>query len=143
MNVPMSVIRWAAVEVERQHDTPEHVVHMLSAWHWASNNRPDVISVEWLERVAAIVKPHTNSRGLRRCEVSFASGGEASSAEHVGRLTHQLCIQSGQLGAYEFTHRLLKIHPWADGNGRTACIVYNVLKNNPWDEPVALPEFQF
>lgn len=145
LRVSFSVIKWAAREVQRQMDGPEMVPHLISAYDWARNNPVGMvtINVDWVDRVGRMVHPFTNRGGFRHTEVYFASGGYAVPAHEVHEQLWRLCEYGDELSLDEWVHRFLVIHPFADGNGRTAAVIYNVLGESLVDDPVPLPEYEF
>jgi hypothetical protein len=142
-------VLWATTEVERQGDTPPHVYHMLMAWKYARNNPVTLTTIDagWLYTIASLTKPSLNTNGYRTTPVGIIWGwntDKTAPAAHVERLVDQLCDNAESLTVHEFTHRLLVIHPWKDGNGRIACITYNIIRQSPHQRrPVALPKFDF
>jgi len=51
-----------------------------------------------------------------------------------------LFAHQDQLTTDEFVVEFLKIHPFKDGNGRVAFLLYNIL-NNSLDDPAPLPDY--
>jgi len=69
-------------------------------------------------------------RTYRRTPITFASGGSASKAEDIPRQMQLLMASDLQeTDPLEFVRQFVRIHPFEDGNGRTASILYNYLKN--------------
>ena len=62
----------------------------------------------------------------RETPVVFANGNRGVSWMEIPRLMEQLCkTDLYWTNTKEFLIEFLKIHPFADGNGRTASILYN------------------
>jgi hypothetical protein len=155
--IPIHVIKWAAAEVERQHDTPTHVGHMCNAWHYAYENMGTRPTLYQASIVAYLVKPEANTIGphdhnYRRVAVTV--GHDLPPAwydvpEAMERLWQNMpqeymvsCTGKGLSISMvdQFIFALLKIHPWVDGNGRTASIIWNWMKKT-LDYPKPLPDF--
>ena len=116
----------------------------------------------FLMTIAQLVDPDTNQHlyngpNIRKSEVGFLSGGSASSARNVQRhfdrwcniLTFEVNDFGGNIFEYfdgddrlvdQYVMHLLQIHPWADGNGRTASIFRNWCLQT-LDDPSPLPDY--
>jgi len=120
----------------------------------------------FLMAIAGMVDPETNVyqpaslNNIRRSEVGFAHGGFASSAQDVQRHFNRWCgilmfeVQDfgGNIFEYfecweedynlldAYCKQLLEIHPWADGNGRTASIFRNWCLQT-LEDPTPLPYY--
>lgn len=97
----------------------------------------------------------TNHANLRTSHVGFMDGGSAAPAGEVRERFDRWCefayewlrdwgpMVEGLQPPYEIDSlikQLLDIHPWADGNGRTASILRNWMLNK-LDDPEPLPYF--
>jgi hypothetical protein len=109
----------------------------------------------FVQEIAAIVEPEVNQfpsparfgsrngNNLRRSEVGFLHGGNAAKAMDVPRLFERWCFQAEEnLTGNEdlFIKNLLDIHPWADGNGRTASLLRNWMLGT-LEDPEPLPYY--
>jgi len=111
--------------------------------------------------IAELVEPELNDMSmaaalkgegnLRKTPVSFATGGTAASPADVPHQFHRWAVTwtEGILRPQEqpteeevdwSIKSLLQIHPWVDGNGRTASILRNWMLGT-LDNPTALPYF--
>jgi hypothetical protein len=89
----------------------------------------------WVDRL--------NSAGFRRVAVTFDSGGHAADWRDVPSAVERLfAVLDEDTDPAEFVRALLAIHPWADGNGRVAFVVFNWLAGTLRD-PQPLPEFEW
>lgn len=86
------------------------------------------------------VEPRKNREGFRRTPVTFRSGGSAAAAPEIPRLIDTLVDNMYQGEPAEVVKQFLWIHPFVDGNGRSAWILWNHL-NGTMDEPTNLPDF--
>lgn len=89
------------------------------------------------------------TNGFRAMPVIFQNGGSSSNPTDIKAHMERLCTivaeQRQYVGvedAYGLTRSFLQIHPFRDGNGRTAWILYNWL-NRTLEDPVPLPDFNF
>lgn len=116
---------------------------------------PDVN--QYYERDNRVGVSKTN---LRRSEVGFLHGGQATRAAEVHKQFVRWCsilefeaddYNHGSIIEYidgdewlcdSYIKQLLQIHPWADGNGRTASILRNWMLGT-LDDPSPLPYYSF
>lgn len=126
----------------------------LYGFDWAKSNQP--YSVDLLCRLSAKVMRRTGSEystlggtfdsskgDLRRCNVSAGIGGTSYLAfSKVPKATADFCtwlnqelaaIDKNDVAAcyrlsFEAHFRLVTIHPWVDGNGRTTRLLMNILQ---------------
>lgn len=156
------VVEWCSKEVTRQHAGPISVWHMYQAWDAALREGPRFWAglpmavserIEWLGK---LVEPNKNLQGYRNCYLSFPRDTPGPTAVpyameewcgNVATLRRGFDVLS-KMGdrvklrkmASGWTRRFLKIHPFADGNGRTAAIIFNMLMDS-MEEPITLPDF--
>lgn len=113
--------------------------------------------------IASLVEPEVNSwrpqgsprqDNLRTSHVGFKYGGTAAPAGEVHERFHRWCetymtvvikfpaeeeaVRTAEMNT--LVKQLLQIHPWADGNGRTASILLNLLLKT-LDDPTPLPDY--
>lgn len=137
----------AAECIRQQADSIDDLINLLSAHRqisnfgdWAKDN-----PIRALLMVGETVSPKTNSRHqFRGVPVTFANGGQSSNPvdiePHLIRLFQNADLVPGQ--GYEITRLFLLIHPFQDGNGRTAWLLYNWIEGS-LENPVPLPDFKF
>jgi len=132
-----------------QHDDSETApTNLLEAVRYAqgrSQIAPLPTIADILE-LGALVKPIHNSDGYRRIPVVFDSGASGTPPTQIpaaiDRLIDQLnatFITNPQL-TDEWVYAFLSIHPFQDGNGRCAWILYNWLSKSI-DYPINMPEY--
>jgi hypothetical protein len=147
--IKRSVIKWAAYEVERQHDHPKHVLFMLDAWRYAlresrrdyeyegSQRWPSLLNILTL---GYIVKPDINVQGVRKYNVSVGFSQKLD-WQQVPRSLENLATPNAYkaLEAKDWYREFEEIHPFGDGNGRVGSILYNWLKDT-LDDPKYPPD---
>jgi hypothetical protein len=129
------------VECNRQGVGPvEHQQLIDTYYHMAEEIHPVghlyLESVLWL---GAMIEPEKAS-GLRRTPVTFANGTTGLNPDLIPRALESLFAHREDMSVDEFIKEFLIIHPFTDGNGRTAFVLYNLLMDNP-RVPVALPNY--
>lgn len=141
-----NVISWCAEEVDRQTAGPRYVAYMFDAWERASNESPnDVLSPNRLEvfirMLNAKVLGGSGLANYRTTEVYFADLSLALPPRQVPMVMNNLCsIGVQNLEPGDFVFEFLKIHPFPDGNGRTAALLLNWLSGS-LDNPIVLHDF--
>lgn len=89
--------------------------------------------------LAETIEPFTRGQ-YRQTPVTFISGNQAANASNIPRLMNQWADNLGSMVLDERVKMFLDIHPFQDGNGRTASVLYN-----PWNatlaQPVRVPDF--
>lgn len=127
-----ALVRYCVEEVERQHDTPKHVVYMLNAWHYATTK---AAPRRWplyedILVIGHLIKPsHNRVFHPRRCNVLVGTY-RAPDWEEVPRLLTEWvdAVWDGRLNADEAYKEFEEIHPFEDGNGRAGKVLYNWLR---------------
>lgn len=129
----------AARECIRQ-DVDEYALIRLLDAHWYAWRHRDRTPTEGdILELAFKIEPLHNS-GYRRVPVTFA---DLSTGADWKDVPHAMKTLSSLLPApdhYDVTKALLNIHPFVDGNGRVAWVVFNWLGGH-LDDPLALPDF--
>jgi hypothetical protein len=132
----------AAAECVRQRVDMAALVRLLDAWQAADARahakllpfRSDVL------HLAALIEP-VKARRYRHHPVTFADGGTA--AHHttiqpaIGRMFRLL---DEDTDPDAFVKAFLDVHPFADGNGRTAWVLWNWLRGT-LHHPDPMPDF--
>lgn len=137
-------------ECRRQDTDFRAVVDLLAAYEVAEFNSDNKISEVLIWRLAELIDPVYNARGYRQTPVTFANGGGSTSPQNIHRAMTTLIsnVPGADGGIFttddvnEWIKQFLWIHPFRDGNGRCAWILYNRLKGT-LAYPLPLPNFQF
>lgn len=157
-NRPWSVVDYCVEEVERQgHDTTRldglrRVGWMLDAWSLAlyelgfSSPREDSrhgsgparLSVGLVERLGELVEPEKNKNGFRECGVRVG-GAVCPEWRKVRGLVKELVYEQDAMDPLTFYRAFLEIHPFVDGNGRTAKILLNWKNGTLLENPLFPP----
>jgi hypothetical protein len=160
----VNTIEYVRFEVNRQNSSlyAEFEDALCYARTAPSFSRP-VGMKSFVQNIALRVEPNKNEmrvdesrRGwttnLRRSEVGFLHGGKAVRASEVPRTFDRwasLCCDLMRSSRYpgfdeqvadNLIKHLLDIHPWKDGNGRTASILRNWMLDTLW-KPTILPYY--
>ncbi len=161
----MDVQEYIVSECERQHTLL--VDEMTAAFNYACTVTADALPGNdiglFVQNIARYVEPDVNRwrtdfTNLRLSHVGFDNGGSACPAGEVAhrfqRWVDQLNYEAKDYGCKGVTEyidgdiwlvdsymkQLLDIHPWQDGNGRTASILRNWLLDQMSD-PEPLPYY--
>lgn len=146
MNINMEVIEWCARQVHQQQESALYVPYMIKAWDYAGECHSDfqycvevrdILCIQSLIKTGILDSSLTNYRGTP----VLVNHNPVVDWREVPRLISQL-VQSETLSPEEWCLEFLKIHPFPDGNGRTAAIIYNWMKGT-LDHPIDLPEMRF
>lgn len=143
------IVKWCAAEVHRQKATPLHVAGMFEAWDYlfglsADLNR-DLGQMDLLVMERCItLSPGPRIHPWRTTPATFDNGRKAAIAwQHVERQM-DLWLDEWNNGtiltAGTLTKLFLDIHPYEDGNGRLAALLWN-WRNRTLSNPLPLPDF--
>lgn len=137
----------AAQECIRQEVGVLELGNLLSAYAYV--NQMGILDHLDLLAIGRTVEPR-NQGGYRKVPVTFKNGGTSASPAGIpglmDRLTEHLAYYQKQHPVNQTVLRehlvkdFLWIHPFIDGNGRTAWILWNWL-NGTMDSPTNLPDF--
>lgn len=135
----LDIVHWAAAEVHHQLAGPLYVPRLVQAYLYARSSVSSLLVEEDIKVINALVLGKEEVE-YRLTPVVFMSGGQGVDYREVPRLMKNLLRAQVDLDVDSFCKELLDIHPFEDGNGRTAAVIYNLLKGFP-APPCALPDF--
>lgn len=150
----MNVNDYIKSEVDRQHR--DNYDDFQRAWVYARetthHHRPEDFG-DFVRMLAMLCEPTRNGRYIsgkkyvnyRRSEVGFLHGVSVAPKaievpDRFRRWAHQCFHHRSEATHEQFTKDLLDIHPWEDGNGRTASILRNWMLGT-LDDPTPLPYY--
>lgn len=140
MIFPIHIVEFAATEVERQGDGPMDVPGMLRAWDWARDMI--VVTHDYLFAMNSAIRGMDVIR-YRTTPVRFASGGSAANPAVVNDAMNRWMdfANSGEADiTTELVKQFLDIHPFEDGNGRVAVLLWNYY-HRTLNDPTPMPDF--
>jgi hypothetical protein len=133
----------AARECVRQQVALDRLMMLLDAYGYALNAdaaglpRTDLYL---FKEMARRVDPEFTS-AWRQVPVTFRDGGEAAHHSTVsGVIVRMWAALDESTDPDEFVKAFLDVHPFKDGNGRTAWVLYNWLRGT-LDAPDPLPDY--
>lgn len=112
---------------------------LLEAYAYGQDRRGDLPTVDDAITLARMIEP-VNRGIFRRTPVTFADGGSAVHASAIPGAIERLFANIEGADPWAWVRAFLDIHPFTDGNGRTAFVLYNWLRGS-FDDPVELPDF--
>lgn len=140
------------VECDRQGVGEESQRDLLGAYFWAENKAYcDVLSEEFLAKLARVVEP-SNDGQYRHQPVTFNGivGGVhpreiwRAMQRWVAYFNDAVRQQEKYTANFKLCDEVIKefldIHPFSDGNGRTAWLL-RVWMLDQWDNPQPLPDY--
>jgi hypothetical protein len=137
------VVDYCAKEVQRQEATPLHVSHMFQAWYYLHQHAEcHKLITEDVIRITAAYVMRDDLMKYRQTPVSFSDMSLGLSAELIPR--QMMLLVEAQEGVPhvvsvdEWVKQFLDIHPFEDGNGRTASLLWNFF-NGTMDDPRPMP----
>ena len=135
-----------AYECDRQHVGLDRREFLFAAYGeaWQLSHGSSAPTGEQALRLAGVLEPSNGGR-VRSTPVTFRDGGSSASPSDVDRLYWTLFENLPPVGASEeevayWVREFLWVHPFSDGNGRAAWLLYNWLLG-AWKEPLRLPYF--
>lgn len=146
-----AVIKFCAQECERQQSGEVSVYNMLQAYDLAygwNNDLGRSPDETYLMMLAHSIEPVKNGftfgsdNNYRLVPVGFANGNQGEAVKLLPRLMQQLFTVGADMMRDEpelWVKELLRIHPFVDGNGRCAAILWNWL-NGTLSDPVPYPQ---
>lgn len=130
-----------AREVEKQQDTPMHVAWLALAIECArDDSHIDIYNIISWHSILDNVP--IGKRNFRSTPAVFNQGMPALKAELIESAMQNLIEAKDDLWPREFVREFLLIHPFSDGNGRVAFILWNAL-NGTLNKLQSLPELAF
>jgi hypothetical protein len=114
-------------ECERQRVGLDRLAALLTGYVYAVENAGRLPNEGDALHLVGIIEPMTFGR-YRRTPVTFADGGSAAGNGEVAPATARLfAALDATTDPVEFVRAFLSIHPFTDGNGRTAFVLLNWL----------------
>ena len=136
-----SVLLYAVKESERQHTDAGGPKRMVEAWEYLKDL--DELYLDDVVALGTILEPQNNGK-FRSVPVTFNQESKPALApELVERqiiLWFNNVFISEDYNIDEKMKMFLDIHPFLDGNGRVASLLYNYL-NKSLDQPLPLPYY--
>jgi len=136
-----SVLLYVKKESERQHTDAAGPTRMLKAWEYLKES--DDLTLDDIVALGTILEPKNNGK-FRSVPVTFNQESRPALApELVDRqmiLWFDNVFKNEEYTTDEKMKMFLDIHPFLDGNGRVASLLYNYLNEN-LDNPVPLPYY--
>lgn len=138
----VKIAETAARECIRQQVGIDRLALLLAGWNRLMHYSGPIES-EVLLTIAGLVEPGNRGQ-LRRTPVTFANGGSSAAPDTVARLWRLLIenqpIGCSEIGVRSWLRDLLWVHPFTDGNGRLAWLLFNYYGGD-MTTAVALPDF--
>lgn len=138
-NLP-AIAAAAATECIRQNVDQYALINLLTAHAHAYRLRHLTPTVESILTLGALVEPEVNRNGYRPGPASFADLTVAVAAREVPDAVERLVLFGLPGDTDDFVHHFLDVHPFKDGNGRVAWVLYAWLTGT-LHEPLALPDY--
>ena len=138
----IAIANGALAECQRQQVGFDEYIGLLKAYQGALYAQKRIPHFNDLYILAMTIDPKTEGC-YRLVPVTFANGGNASTHETIYQNMERLFqFLDKTTDPYEWVRSFLSIHPFIDGNGRCAWILYNWL-SHALNNPVPLPDFKF
>lgn len=130
----------AAQECVRQQVGLDRVAMLLNGYSYLSES--DRLDSTAVFNLAEVIEP--SNRGLlRRTPVTFQNGGSSASPDVIVSAFQSLMNNQPDPNDFDIDNwiqQFLWVHPFTDGNGRTAWVLWNWFRNT-MDSPLTLPNF--
>lgn len=137
----MKVLEYIQSESDRQHATLRETINMVEAWKYVAGFGA-MPNLESIKHIALLI---TGLKGYRQMPAVFDQGSPAISAMLIPRAMENWhewasapAVSSDEI--HSIMKEFLEIHPFADGNGRVASLLYNFFEGTLAD-PVPLPYY--
>lgn len=137
----MKILEYIQSESDRQSATLDETINMVEVWKYTKNftKFPNLATIKYMAYIL------NGSQGYRIVPAVFNQGSPAINADLIPNAMekwHDWAYRDGK--SPEFTEVVIKefleIHPFEDGNGRIASLLYNYLKGT-LDDPIPLPYY--
>lgn len=145
MQFSIDQIAWMGLEVERQKAGASAVVGIARAVELIYNIDEKDFTFDVLTEMNAHVTMGMVRDGFRDTPVVFQNGGSSSSASEIPNALENLFSAIPTLEREDvnmWIRHYLWVHPFEDGNGRTASILRNWLLQT-LDNPTPLPDYKW
>lgn len=153
MNFSHAQIQWMGREVHRQKADATFVEGMALALDYVTQvvAKQKYLGVADIHNINSCVMKNNNDWGYRHTPVTFQNLGSSCPASQVPEaMVRHLGLIHSYGGHLEFLSEdvdpwikhFLWIHPYPDGNGRTASILRNFLLNT-LNDPQDLPDYKW
>lgn len=132
-----------ARECERQEVGLIELSYLIDAYRCALEATCDdeVPTLGLVLGLAMKIEPIKNRQGYRTVPVTFSDGGGSAHYTTIAEAMQKMFTWMDEdTDADEFVKAFLRVHPFIDGNGRVAFIIYNWL-NGTLLQPVELPNY--
>lgn len=127
-------------ECQRQGVGIDRLATLLAGYAYAVDNADRLPTEGDMLHLAGAVEPSNGGR-YRRTPVTFATGRLPAGPREVPGASARLFAGLGRdTSPADFVRAFLDVHPFTDGNGRTAFVLLNWIGETLAD-PVALPDF--
>jgi Fic/DOC family len=142
--LPLATLNIIADECERQQVGPRAFVRCCRAYDYAYVYRDKRPTIHDILNLGSYIEP-CNNRGFRRTPVVFANSRQGIHHTNILPAIERLIAAEFDGVANDratdiYVKEFLDIHPFEDGNGRTAFILYNWL-NETLANPKPLPDY--
>lgn len=146
------ILTTALAECQRQETDFRGLVDLLSAYEVANYCNTVPLTEALILRLGQLIDPISNEFGYRRTPVTFANGGGSTSPQNIPNAMYTLVVSADWIEKDVIETRnddidvwiktFLFIHPFKDGNGRCAWLLYNMLRDT-MDYPLPLPKYDW
>lgn len=139
------VVQACKIEADRQHVGPIEHRALVMAYVFAKavkdahRGQKAQLTEQIIQEIASLIEP-VKAAFFRTTPVTFQNGTTGINAQLIKRSLDNLLDNQDALTADEFVKEFLLIHPYQDGNGRTAFVLYNFLEFDMWF-PRPLPDY--
>jgi hypothetical protein len=142
-NIPLNVVEWCGKEVFRQQESALHVHFMAKAWAYAvecSLAGISSISEGDIRHLNGVIVGSSYDSSYRTTPVTIKRKLVGVPPRTISHAVENLVRYQDNITSDVFVKEFLDIHPFGDGNGRTAAVMYN-WKRKTLEYPLELPDF--